>query len=37
MKNRFEFFNQLLELSQNGKRGLTIFIKGRTIAGVARK
>jgi hypothetical protein len=30
-------FKDLLELSQNEKRGLTIFIKGQTIAGSVTK
>jgi hypothetical protein len=34
MENRFELFKELFELSRNEKRGLTIFIKGQTVAGV---
>jgi hypothetical protein len=34
MENRFELFRDLIELSQKEKRGLTIFIKGQTIAGL---
>lgn len=37
MENRFEMFKDLIELSQNEKRGLTIFIKGQTIAGLVTK
>lgn len=37
MENRFELFKDLLELSQNEKRGLTIFIKGQTVAGGVTK
>jgi len=37
MENRFEIFRDLIELSQNEKRGLTIFIKGQTIAGLVTK
>ena len=31
------FFNELIEWSQTEKRGLTIFIKGQTVAGVVVK
>jgi hypothetical protein len=34
MENRFEMFKDLIELSRTEKRGLTIFIKGQTIAGL---
>lgn len=37
MENRFEMFRELLELSQNEKRGLMIFIKGQTIGGLVTK
>ncbi|HEX8733975.1 MAG TPA: hypothetical protein VF721_01540 [Pyrinomonadaceae bacterium] len=37
MENRFEMFKDLLELSLNEKRGLTIFVKGQTIAGGVTK
>ncbi|HEX8370675.1 MAG TPA: hypothetical protein VF604_19170 [Pyrinomonadaceae bacterium] len=37
MENRFELFRELIELSQNEKRGLTIFIKGQTISGGVTK
>lgn len=30
-------FNELIEWSQTEKRGLTIFIKGQTVAGVVVK
>jgi hypothetical protein len=29
-----ELFKELIELSLNEKRGLTIFIKGQTVAGI---
>jgi endonuclease YncB( thermonuclease family) len=31
------FYNELIEWSQAEKRGLTIFIKGQTVAGVVVK
>ncbi len=34
---KFEIFKELIELSQNEKRGLTIFIGGQTIAGIVTK
>jgi hypothetical protein len=37
VENRFEMFKDLLELSLNEKRGLTIFVKGQTIAGGVTK
>ena len=37
MENKFEIFKDLLELSQNERRGLTIFVKGQTIAGGVTK
>jgi len=36
-ENRFEMSKDLLELSRNERRGLTIFIKGQTIAGGVTK
>jgi hypothetical protein len=32
-----ELFKELIELSQAEKRGLTIFIKGQTIAGIVTR
>ncbi|HEY0049180.1 MAG TPA: hypothetical protein VGB68_07840 [Pyrinomonadaceae bacterium] len=37
MENRFELFRELIELSHNERRGLTIFVKGQTIAGGVTK
>jgi hypothetical protein len=37
MKNKFKTFKELIELSQNEKRGLTIYLSGQTIAGVVTK
>ena len=34
---KYEIFKELIELSQNEKRGLTIFIGGQTIVGVVTK
>lgn len=37
MSSNFEIFKELIELSQNEKRGLTIFINGQTLAGIVTK
>lgn len=37
MSGNFEIFKELIELSQNEKRGLTIFINGQTLAGIVTK
>lgn len=37
MENKFELFKELIETSQNEKRGLTFFINGQTLAGVVTK
>lgn len=37
MENKLELFKEVFELSQNEKRGLTVFIKGQTIVGVVTK
>lgn len=34
---KYEIFKDLIELSQNEKRGLTIFIDGQTIVGIVTK
>lgn len=35
--SKFEIFKELIELSQNEKRGLTIYINGQTIVGIVTK
>lgn len=37
MSDKFGIFKELIELSQNEKRGLTIFINGQTIVGIVTK
>jgi hypothetical protein len=37
MENKFELFRELIEQSQNEKRGLTIFIGGQTVVGIVVK
>lgn len=37
MENKFELFKELIETSQNEKRGLTIFVKGQTVVGIVTK
>jgi hypothetical protein len=34
MENKFELFRELIEQSQNEKRGLTLYIGGQTIVGI---
>jgi hypothetical protein len=34
MKTKIELFKELIERSQNEKRGLTIYLNGQSIAGV---
>ena len=33
--NKLELFKELIERSQNEKRGLTIYLNGQTIVGIA--
>lgn len=33
MSNKFELFKELIDFSQNEKRGLTIYLHGQTIIG----
>lgn len=33
MTNKLEIFKELIEFSQNEKRGLTIYLQGQTIIG----
>lgn len=37
MENKFELFRELIEQSQNEKRGLTLYIGGQNIAGIVTK
>ena len=37
METKFELFRELIELSQNEKRGLTIFFNGQSVAGLVTK
>jgi hypothetical protein len=37
MDNKFEFFKEVFEKSQNENRGLTVYIKWQTIVGVVTK
>ncbi len=37
MENKFELFKEIFETSQNEKRGLTVYVKGQTIAGIVTK
>jgi hypothetical protein len=37
MENKFELFKELFETSQNEKRGLTVYVKGQTIAGIVTR
>jgi hypothetical protein len=37
MDNKFEFFKEVFEKSQNENRGLTVYIKGQTLVGVVTK
>ena len=34
MKTKIELFKELIERSQNEKRGLTIYLNGQSIAGI---
>jgi hypothetical protein len=34
METKFELFRELIELSLNEKRGLTVYFNGQSIAGV---
>jgi hypothetical protein len=36
METKFELFRELIELSLNEKRGLTIYFNGQSIAGVVK-
>ena len=36
METKFEIFRELIELSLNEKRGLTIYFNGQSIAGVVK-
>lgn len=37
METKFELFKDLIELSQNEKRGLTVYFNGQSIVGVVTK
>ena len=37
MENKFELFKELIEQSQNEKRGLTFFVGGQMIAGIVTR
>jgi hypothetical protein len=36
METKFELFRELIELSLNEKRGLTVYFKNQSIAGVVK-
>lgn len=36
METKFELFRELIELSQNEKRGLTVYFSGQTVVGVVK-
>lgn len=36
MDTKYELFKELIELSQNEKRGLTVYFDGQSIAGVVK-
>jgi len=36
METKFELFRELIELSLNEKRGLTVYFNGQSIAGVVK-
>ena len=36
METKYELFKELIELSQNEKRGLTIYFSGQSVAGVVK-
>ena len=36
METKFELFRELIELSLNEKRGLTVYFSGQTVVGVVK-
>lgn len=37
METKFELFREMIEFSQNERRGLTVFINGQTIVGIVKE
>jgi hypothetical protein len=37
METKFELFRELIEFSQNERRGLTVFVNGQTIVGIVKE
>lgn len=37
MKTNIELFKEILERSQNEKRGLTVYVNGQTLSGIVKQ